>query len=99
MLNFGTTFAHLHFIVSSVASNPIPSPPALGSGSRQPLIFNRSLAHEDREVCWSPRGEGSLSAFRRGRDSPRQCRPKASTGGKAKAAGARKAGGFAVCGF
>jgi hypothetical protein len=30
--------------------------------------FSSDLGHEDREVCKSQRGEGSLSAFRRGRD-------------------------------
>ena len=32
------------------------------------LSCNIGREHEDRAVCWSPRGEGSLGAFRRGRN-------------------------------
>src|SRR6516225_3216117 len=34
--------------------------------SRQPP--NSGIGYEDRAVCWSPRSEGCLSAFHRGRD-------------------------------
>ena len=32
------------------------------------LSCNIGREHEDRAVCWSPRGEGSLGAFPRGRN-------------------------------
>jgi hypothetical protein len=59
----GTTFARLRLKLSSVAS---PSSP-LHPRAEVAEVTLVGIGHEDRAVCRSPRSEGCLSAFRRGR--------------------------------